>query len=234
MILRPRKWPLSRPYPHGNAQDPRPRSPRVDLAPVTLRGPHVLLEPLRREHARELWPPASEPEIWLYMRKAVRTPEDLAAWIDERVKAEEAGKALPFLQRDARTGAAFGSTSIFDCDREMRTCEIGHTWIGASHRRTPANTEAKLLLLTHAFDALGMNRVQLKTDARNVRSRRAIERIGAVHEGIVRKHMVTETGYVRDSALYSIVAGEWPDVRRRLEGLLAAPHPPQGKGRPPP
>lgn len=192
----------------------------MDLAPVTLRDRHVLLEPLRREHSAELWPAASEPEIWLYMRKAVRTPEDLAAWVDERVRAEELGKALPFLQRDARTGTAFGSSSLFDIDREMRTCEIGHTWIGASHRRTAANTEAKLLLLAHAFDALGMNRVQLKTDARNVRSRRAIERIGAVPEGILRKHMVTETGYVRDSALYSVVLGEWPGVRERLEGLL--------------
>lgn len=204
------------------------------LHPVTLRGRHVVLEPLRREHAAELWPAASERDIWRYMPLDVAEPADLARWIDDRLRAQAEGGALAFLQRDATTGEAFGTTSLFDVDLAHKRGEIGYTWVGASHRRTAApdapkarlrgapsaNTEAKRLLLAHAFETLGFHRVQLKTDGRNLRSQRAIERLGAVKEGVLRRHMVMPDGFVRDTVLYSVVAEEWPAVRARLDDLL--------------
>ena len=189
--------------------------------PVTLRGRHVVLEPLRPEHAPELWPAASDRELWRYMTFDVVDPADLSAWIAKRLEAAAAGTALPFLQRDAKTGQAFGSTSIFDMT-PFKAMEVGHTWIGPSHRRTAANTETKLLVLGHCFGALGAIRVQLKSDARNVRSRAAIERLGATFEGILRNQMLLPDGHKRQAALYSITDAEWPAIRARLEAKLAA------------
>lgn len=183
---------------------------------MTLRGRHVLLEPLRPEHAKELWPAASERDIWRYMPFDVASPADLERWVAERIQTN----ALPFLQRDARTGMAFGSTSIFDIVPEHRTMEVGWTWLGASHRRTAANTEAKLLVLGHCFEALRAIRVQLKTDARNVRSQEAIARLGAVREGTLRHTRIMPDGHRRDSVHYSILEAEWPAVKARLQGLL--------------
>jgi RimJ/RimL family protein N-acetyltransferase len=168
----------------------------LPLNPTTLVGRHVRLEPLRMEHADELWAAADEPPMWAYMLYRVETV--------------------------AKTGQAFGSSSIFDIDLRHRRMEIGHTWIGRTHRRTAANTEAKFLLLRHGFETLGANRIQLKTDARNERSRKAILRIGAQFEGILRSHMVLLDGHRRDTAMHSIIREEWPMVRRRLEALLAA------------
>lgn len=193
------------------------------LPRVTLEGMHVRLEPLRIEHAVELERVAYEPEIWLYLGMRVDDRASLERWVRGRVAAMEAGTALAFLQRDARTGAAFGSTSLFDVDLAMRRMEIGHTWVGATHRRTAANTESKLLLLTHAFESLGANRVQLKTDANNKRSQAAIERIGGRKEGVLRRFMVYEDGTVTDRVLYSIVREEWPEVKARLTGFLQRP-----------
>jgi RimJ/RimL family protein N-acetyltransferase len=117
-------------------------------------------------------------------------------------------------------GRAIGSTRYLDIRREHRGLEIGWTWLGRAWQRTAANTECKLLLLEHAFEALGALRVQLKTDARNLASQRAIERIGAVREGVLRAHMVVREGFVRDSVMYAVTAGEWPEVKGKLEGLL--------------
>ena len=197
------------------------------LRPVTLRGQHVVLEPLRPEHAEELWPDASEVGIWPYMGADGMGVDSLAAlrtWIGRRVAGEPSRlPALPFLLRDARTGQAFGSTSLFDIDGPNRKLEIGHTWVGASHRRTAANTEAKRLLLAHAFEAMGAVRVQFKADARNARSRAALERIGARPEGVLRHWILLPDGHRRDTAFFSILEAEWPAVRARLDGLLAAP-----------
>jgi N-acetyltransferase len=193
----------------------------MDLRPVTLRGRHVVLEPLRREHAKDLWAAADERDLWRYMLVDVASPQDLERWVEGRVLAGEQGDALPFLQRDARTGQAIGSTSIFDISREHRTMEVGHTWIGASHRRTAANTEAKLLVLGHCFGALGAIRVQFKTDARNLRSQRAIERLGAHREGVWRSHRILPDGHRRDAVFYSILEAEWPAVEARLRAALA-------------
>jgi N-acetyltransferase len=192
----------------------------LPLNPTTLVGRHVRLEPLRMEHADELWAAADEPPMWAYMLYRVETVDDLRAWIKDRI--QDPTTSLPFLQRDAKTGQAFGSSSIFDIDLRHRRMEIGHTWIGRTHRRTAANTEAKFLLLRHGFETLGANRIQLKTDARNERSRKAILRIGAQFEGILRSHMVLLDGHRRDTAMHSIIREEWPMVRRRLEALLAA------------
>jgi len=195
---------------------------RVDMLDrsLVLEGKHVRLEPLRREHVDELWPAASERDIWRYMGLRVESPPDLSRWVDARVKAGESGTAIPFVHRDAATGAAFGSTSLFDIDLPNKRMEIGHTWLGASHRRTAANTESKLLMFAHAFDALGAERVQLKTDVENLRSQAAIARLGAVREGILRRLVVYADGTSHDRVMFSVIRDEWPTVRARLESLL--------------
>jgi RimJ/RimL family protein N-acetyltransferase len=196
----------------------------VDLRPVTLRGRHVTLEPLRPDHADELWPAADDRALWAFMGAdgmGVASCEDLRAWIGNRIAgAPSRLPALPFLQRDAVTGEAFGSSSLFDIDAANRKLEVGHTWIGRSHRRTAANTEAKRLLLAHAFEAMGAVRVQLKCDARNLPSRAAIQRIGGVPEGILRHWLILPDGHRRDTAFFSILEREWPAVKARLDGML--------------
>lgn len=200
----------------------------MDLRPVTLRGRHVLLEPLRLDHADELWPAADERGLWAYMGAdgmGVASRGDLRTWIGNRIAgAPSRMPALPFLQRDAATGQAFGSTSLFDVDVANRKLEVGHTWLGRSHRRTAANTEAKRLLLAHAFEAMGAVRVQLKCDARNLPSRAAIERIGARPEGVLRHWLTLPDGHRRDTAFFSILEAEWPAVRARLDGMLQEKH----------
>jgi RimJ/RimL family protein N-acetyltransferase len=133
----------------------------------------------------------------------------------------EAGREVAFAIVSSASGTAVGSTRYLDIQRAHRALEIGWTWIGPPWQRTAINTECKLLLLGHAFDNLGAHRVTLKTDARNVRSQRAIERIGAVREGVLHRHRVCWDGFVRDTVYYGIVDGEWPQVKTRLEGMLA-------------
>lgn len=189
-----------------------------------LKGRFATLEPLERHHAAELWPMADEPGLWDYMIHEVRSPADLQAWVDARIAARDAGTAWPFLVRDV-AGRAVGSTSIFDVSRH-RTMEVGHTWLGAPARRTGANTQAKRLVLGHCFEGLGAIRVQLKCDERNLRSRQAIERLGAVHEGTIRSQMVLPDGHRRNARVYSILEAEWPAVRARLDAWLAVPRAP--------
>ncbi|MEA3166221.1 MAG: N-acetyltransferase, partial [Thermoplasmata archaeon] len=193
----------------------------VDLRHVNLRGRQVVLEPLKDEHAEDLRPAASERDLWRYMGIDVASVDDLRDWIRKRQLGNVRGLgALPFLQRDAKTGQAFGSSSLFDIDVANRKLEIGHTWLGASHRRSAANTEAKRLLLGHAFDTMGAIRVQLKCDARNARSRAAIERIGAKPEGILRHWLLLPEGHRRDTAFFSVLEAEWPGVKARLDRML--------------
>ncbi|MGQ0535098.1 MAG: GNAT family N-acetyltransferase [Methanobacteriota archaeon] len=192
----------------------------MTLSPVTLRGRHVTLEPLRAEHAPELFGPGDDPDVWQYTIYEVRGPDDVARWVRDRCADGAAGKALPFLQRDASTGAAFGSTSLFDIDLRHSTMEIGHTWLDRVHRGTLVNTEAKLLLFAHAFETLGANRVQLKTDRENLRSQRAIEKLGATKEGVLRSLFVDEQGRSRDRVFYSVLSSEWPAVKARLLATL--------------
>jgi RimJ/RimL family protein N-acetyltransferase len=146
----------------------------------------------------------------------------MRAWIHDRNAPRRGLPTLAFLQRDTRTARAMGSTSLFDWNAAEACAEIGHTWLAAPYRRTGANTEAKLLLLTHGFESLGLQRIQLVTDARNVRSQSAIERLGATREGVLRKHRRDLEGGLRDSVYYSVIAPEWPAVKARILGSLRA------------
>ena len=186
----------------------------------SLNGAGVRLVPMTRAHAGSLYETVREPGVWTYIPVRMETPEDMQRIVDDAVTEAENGHALPYTIMDSADSRVLGSTRLFDLSDENRSAELGWTWLTPGVWRTRVNTECKLLLLTHAFETMGANRVQLKTDARNERSRRAIERIGAVFEGILRSHYILPDGYVRDSVYYSVVSAEWPEVKRRLELLL--------------
>lgn len=189
---------------------------------VTLRGRHVVLEPLLPEHAATLADAiAPDDDVFSWTNTAPRGETAMRAWILDRQRARPGLENQPYLQREPASGRAMGSTSLFDIDRAAQAAEIGHTWLAAPFRRTGANTEAKRLLLAHAFETLGLQRVQIVTDLRNERSQRAIERLGATREGILRKHRRNLEGGLRDSVYYSVIADEWPHVRARLDALLS-------------
>jgi RimJ/RimL family protein N-acetyltransferase len=192
----------------------------MKVEPVTLEGRYVGLEPLAPRHAEELAAVACDEEIWRYMPADLSTIERMRAWIDETLALQAAGAALPFATIERAGGRAIGSTRYLTIMPKDRGIEIGWTWLARSAWRTPVNSECKYLLLRHAFETLGCIRVQLKTDKRNERSRRAIERIGGQFEGILRQHMVLRDGTYRDSAYYSIIDSEWPAVKARLEAGL--------------
>jgi RimJ/RimL family protein N-acetyltransferase len=186
-----------------------------------LTGRHVRLEPLEDRHAAELLVQCADPDLWRYMpRPLPRDLGEMRAWIAGARERATGGAERPFAIVHAAGGRAVGSTRYLDIRPEHRALEIGWTWIGTEHQRTAVNTECKLLLLEHAFDSLGAVRVQLKTDARNDRSQKAIERIGARREGVLRRHMILWDGFVRDTVIFSITDREWPEVRARLRGML--------------
>ncbi len=197
----------------------------MKLDPVTLEGRHVRLVPMAREHLPALWEVARDEELWRWTMNTVRTEADLADYVDAALRQQAAGTALPFVTTEAATGRVIGSTRFGSVEPPHPRVEIGWTWIGRPWQRSAVNTEAKLLMLRHAFETLGCLRVELKTDVLNERSRRAMLRLGAREEGIFRKHVVTQTGRVRDTAWYSIVDDEWPAVRARLQQMLARPYP---------
>jgi N-acetyltransferase len=188
--------------------------------PVTLEGRWVRLEPLEMRHWEGLADVGMDPEIWRWTTSLVRTPEEMRRTVEEAVEARERGLALPFATVERASGRPVGSTRFANIDRANRRVEIGWTWIAPPWQRTAINTEAKLLMLRHAFEELGCIRVELKTDALNARSRAAIERLGAVEEGTLRQHTITATGRVRDTVYYSILESEWLEVRARLETAL--------------
>ena len=192
----------------------------VPLAPVTLRGTHVTLEPLAERHLPELALVALDEELWRWTVAQVRTPADLADYVRTALDEQRRGVSLPFALVAA--GRAVGSTRYGNVDARNRRVEIGWTWVGRPWQRTAVNTQAKLLLLGHAFETLRCVRVELKTDRLNERSRTAIRRLGAVEEGTFRRHMLTESGRWRDTVYYSILEEEWPGVRERLERKLAS------------
>jgi len=192
--------------------------------PVTLVGQHVRLEPLTHAHASGLFAVAGEAEIWRYLPVPEPGSLDAMEAVVATALAEAArGLRLPFAIVARADGRVCGSTSYLDIAPAHRRIEIGWTWLGAAARRTAINTECKLLLLQHAFEALGCGRVQLKTDARNLRSQAAIGRLGAKREGVLRQHMLMPDGFVRDTVMYSLIAGEWPAAKRRLQQRLGAP-----------
>jgi N-acetyltransferase len=193
----------------------------VRLEPVTLEGRHVRLEPLSFDHLADLAKVAFDEEIWRWTSERALSPDELRAYVDRALAAARTGTALPFATVARAAGRAIGSTRFASFDAPNRRIEIGWTWIGRDWQRTAINTEAKYLMLAHAFEKFGCVRVELRTDVLNEKSRAAIRRIGASEEGVLRKHAITWAGRVRDDVYYSIVDDEWPTVKARLEERLA-------------
>ncbi|SDX45991.1 GNAT family N-acetyltransferase [Paenibacillus sp. CF384] len=189
----------------------------MDIQPITLTGSKVELIPMTVGHVEGIYEAGRYPEIWTLTAGAIATLDDAKADVN---KALSQSAALPFVIVDRTTGRIVGSTKLFDISIANRGLEIGSTWLTPSVWRTAINTECKYLLLRHCFETLGTIRVQLKTDSRNTRSQQAIERLGAVKEGVLRNHMIYPNGYVRDSVYYSILDREWPAIKERLQSLL--------------
>ncbi len=190
---------------------------------VELRGDHAWLVPLRPEHAPALAEGAAEGELWRIWYTNVPRPEDMAGEIEKRLAKQAAGNCLPFAVIDSATGAAVGMTCYWNLDAEAKRVEIGATWYRRSVQRSPLNTECKRMLLAHAFGALDCIAVEFRTHFLNQQSRRAIERLGARLDGILRNHIRAKDGSLRDTCVYSIIAGEWPAVRTHLDWQLARP-----------
>ncbi|MGH7447940.1 MAG: GNAT family N-acetyltransferase [Longimicrobiales bacterium] len=177
------------------------------------------LEPLTVDHLPALIDIGLDPDLWQWTVSHVNTPADMAAYVASALDEQAAGRALPFATIELASGRVVGCTRFGSIDRQNRRVEIGWTWVARPWQRTPVNTDAKYVMLRYAFEEMGCIRVELKTDALNQRSRNAIRRLGAVEEGILRSHMITASGRVRDTVYYSILATEWPDVRTRLEAI---------------
>ena len=191
-------------------------------APVELRGSHAVLRPLAIEHETGLCEAARDGELWRLWYTSVPSPEGMAAEIERRLALQAVGSMLPFTVFDA-TGRIAGMTTYMHIDAANRRLEIGSTWTRASAQRTPLNTQCKRLLLGHAFEALDCIAVEFRTHRLNTQSRRAIERLGAQLDGVLRAHLRTADGSLRDTAVYSITAAEWPAVRSHLDWQLARP-----------
>jgi RimJ/RimL family protein N-acetyltransferase len=192
----------------------------MKVEPVVLEGAHVRLEPLSRAHLPGLCEVGLEEELWRWIPTRVRMAADMSAYVELALKEQADGDSLPFAQIERATGRVIGSTRYMNIERAHHRVEIGCTWIGLEWQRSAVNTEAKYLLLRHAFETLGCMRVELKTDSLNEKSRAAILRIGAKQEGIFRNHMMTSTGRIRHTVYFSIVDSEWPDVKSELERRL--------------
>lgn len=194
----------------------------MDFSPVTLVGRHVRLEPLSGAHRSPLVSRGSDARIWRWMPTYRADPSESAGlWFDRMIDGAARREVLAWAIVEVATGEPVGGTSCLDLAPKDQRLEIGSTWLTPAVWRTAINTECKFLLLGHAFEQLGCNRVQLKTDSRNERSQAAIARLGAVREGVLRAHMVMPDGWVRDTVMFSIIAAEWPGVKARLEGMLA-------------
>ena len=190
------------------------------IAPVILEGRHVRLEPLKLEHATGLAEIGLDEDLWTWIPTPVRTPEEMTAYIHTALHEQANGSALPFALIESSSGRVIGSTRYGNIDRAHYRVEIGWTWVTRQWQRSAINTEAKYLLLRHAFETLKCIRVELKTDSLNERSRAAILRIGAREEGTFRNHMITASGRIRHTVYFSILDSEWPEVKARLEARL--------------
>ncbi|MCU0685677.1 MAG: GNAT family N-acetyltransferase [Polyangiaceae bacterium] len=192
------------------------------LAPVTLRGDHGSLEPLAPEHHDALVAAASDGELWNLWYTMIPSPETMRAEIARRLGLQAQGSMLPFTVRDA-AGRVVGMTTYMNVDATNRRVEIGSTWTAKSAQRGPVNTECKLLLLGHAFETLGCIAVEFRTHFFNHQSRRAIERLGARLDGVLRNHLRMSNGTLRDTCVYSIIDSEWPTVKAHLRWQLDKP-----------
>lgn len=195
--------------------------PRFRPVPVVLEGRRVRLEPLDLDrHFAGLSAVGLEPEIWRLSLNVVKTEADLRRYLEAALAEQAEGRSLPFATVDVASGRIAGSTRFGNIAPEHGRVEIGWTWIGEPFRRTHVNTEAKYLMLRHAFETWRCRRVELKTGTNNRRSRDAMLRLGAKEEGILRRHMVGENGLVRDTVYYSVIDEEWPDMKARLESMM--------------
>ncbi|HVN15799.1 MAG TPA: GNAT family protein [Anaerolineales bacterium] len=193
----------------------------VTLFPVTLEGHGVRLEPLQFEHEAALSVAAADGQLWNLWFTSVPRPEETKTYIATALAGQQAGHMLPWAVRELSTNTIVGTTRYHDIAAAIDRVEIGYTWYAAHWQRSHVNTTCKLLLLAHAFDALGCQAVGLRTDSFNFKSQRAIEGLGAKKDGVIRHHQARRDGTVRDSVMYSILVTEWPDVKRHLELRLA-------------
>jgi N-acetyltransferase len=192
----------------------------MKIEPTVLSGRHVTLEPLKLGHVSELCEIGLDQDLWKWTVAAVGDEATMAAYIRSALADQVKGSALPFITCENASGRVVGSTRFGNIDISNRKTEIGWTWVASDRQRTFVNTEAKLLMLTHAFEVWRCIRVEFKTDVLNEKSRNALLRIGAKEEGILRNHMITESGRFRDSIYFSIIESEWPDVRSKLVSML--------------
>ena len=192
------------------------------VVPVTLEGRHVRLEPLGLAHLDALCVHGLDADLWRFTTTQLHTREEMRDYVETALEEQARGVSLPFATVERAAGEVVGSTRFGNIERAHRGAEIGWTWVARSRHRTPVNTEAKYLMLRHAFEAWNCIRVALKTDSINERSRRAILRIGAKEEGTLRNHMITSTGRVRHTTYFSIIDSEWESVKAALEAKLSA------------
>jgi N-acetyltransferase len=192
------------------------------VTPITLEGSVVRLEPIRRDHAGDFWNVAKDAlnDIFEWIPYRMNTREDFQRLVEKAFDEQKGGESVVFATVEKGSGRVIGSTRFMNIDRINRRVEIGSTWIAPAWQRTAVNTEAKYLMLRHAFEIWQCFRVELKTDALNQKSRNAILRIGAKEEGTLRRHVLTWTGRVRDSVYFSILDSEWPEAKQRLEARL--------------
>jgi RimJ/RimL family protein N-acetyltransferase len=193
------------------------------LEPISLQGPHAVLEPLEPSHLEALIEAARDGELWNLWYTSVPRPEAMQAEIERRLKLQAQGSMLPFAVIDPASGKAVGMTTYMHVDAASKRVEIGSTWYRRAVQRTALNTQCKLLLLEHAFEGLDCIAVEFRTHFLNQRSRRAIERLGAKLDGILRQHQRAADGSLRDTCVYSIIASEWPTVRAHLTWQLERP-----------
>ncbi|HEY0005471.1 MAG TPA: GNAT family protein [Pyrinomonadaceae bacterium] len=193
----------------------------MNIEPLILEGQHVRLEPLSLDHHTQLCEVGLDQQLWRWTTTFIATPEDMRAYIETALKEQADGISLPFATIEKDSGRVVGSTRFANIDRQHRRAEIGWTWIAPAWQRTSINTEAKYLMLRHAFEGWGCIRVELKANSLNERSRAAILRIGAKEEGTLRNHMIGHDGRLRHSVYFSIIDSEWPTVKANLEEKLA-------------
>ncbi|PZD97230.1 GNAT family N-acetyltransferase [Paenibacillus sambharensis] len=191
------------------------------IYPTMLEGKRIQLLPLRLDHAEELFKCAGYPEIWTYLPNKVEKFEDMVELINNSIQAKESGLEYPFVVYDKELKKLVGSTRLLNISEANRNFEIGWTWYTPEVWRTRVNTECKYVLLKYGFEEFQAVRIQFKADIRNERSNRAIERIGAVKEGILRQDRILHDGYIRNAYIYSVIRPEWPDIKMKLEEYLS-------------
>lgn len=192
----------------------------ISIKPITLEGKRVRLEPMHRDHLEGLTRAGAFEELWKWTRTYAHTPESMKVYVDEALTDAAKGQALPFATIDKTTSQVIGSTRFANFDVANRHVEIGWTWITPEFQRTYVNSEAKYLMLCHAFDVWECARVELKTDVLNAQSRKAMLRMGASEEGALRKHVLAYNNRWRDTIYYSVLDTEWPEVKARLKGFI--------------